>query len=213
MARGKLTVLDHLTAPTVSPEILRVRASYWTTVAERNARHGRHEQAARLYQNCAAMRYQADLMEREPVVSIVPAVVPVRAKKLDAGRFWELHSIAVSSIRSVYGETWKLTAPYGETIVVSVPAGLRSCKGPRGGTIRWGRDHRMPAASHWPNGRIPGTLEIGTDSPRETKKRAWGAGMKYPTYAAWQDAWAKKNGLVRVDGIFLPKAEAMRLAA
>src|SRR5258708_5754945 len=64
------TILDQLTAPTVTPDVLRVRAEYWRGVADRHDRHGRNDQAARLRANCDAMERQAIEMQTMPVVSI-----------------------------------------------------------------------------------------------------------------------------------------------
>lgn len=211
----KPTILDHLTSPTVTPEILRVRASYWNTVAARNERYGRVAQADRIRRNCMALRMQAEAMERDTVVSIVAPGRKAATKKAPgpgAPRFWELHAEAVRSIRARYGGNWKCAAPHGETVLVSLPAGLRSCKGPLGGTIRWGRDHRMPAALYWPDGTIPCDLVTSIDPPRATGGREWGdrrlGGVCNTGYAEWQDAWAKRNGLVKRGGRFFAPSES-----
>ena len=210
----KSTVLDCLTAPEATPEILRVRAAYWATVADRNARAGRIDQARRLRVNCRAMRRQAADLERPvtPVVSAAlasPRRVPaVRRRELGAERFWAACAAAVDAIRARYGDNWKIHAPVGETVVATVPGKLRSYRTARGTVIRFRADHRLPAAKYWPDGSIPGDLAFVPDYPRETRNSPWGPGTCFETYAAWQSDWARRNGLVQVGAAWITVAEA-----
>jgi hypothetical protein len=113
-------------------------------------------------------------------------------RRLGAREFWDMHAIAVQAIGNVYGAGWKCRAPLGETVLATVPAGLRSYKTPTGSTIRWLRDHRMPAAQFWPGGVLPAGLILSEDGPRETKPRAWGncpnGGWGNDGYTAWAKA-------------------------
>jgi len=145
----------------------------------------------------------ADLIAQ--ITAAIPA--PAKAKpeprkstpstrRLGAREFWDMNSFAVHAIVNVYGTGWKCRAPLGETVLASVPAGLRSYKTPTGSTVRWLRDHRMPAARFWPGGALPAGLILSEDGPRETKPRAWGNspndGYGNDGYAAW----AKAKGIL-----------------
>lgn len=89
-----------------------------------------------------------------------------RMVRISALEFWRRHGMAVQAIRAVYGGGWKCRAPFGETELATVPAGWRSCKTERGTVLRWGRDHRVPAACYWPDKRLPAGLAITPDYPR-----------------------------------------------
>lgn len=89
-----------------------------------------------------------------------------RVVRISALEFWQRHGAAVEAIRAVYGNGWKCRAPFGETELATVPPGWRSCKTERGTVLRWGRDHRVPAARYWPGQRLPLGLSITPDYPR-----------------------------------------------
>lgn len=115
-------------------------------------------------------------------------------RRIGAREFWDMLAIAVHAINYVYGTGWKCRAPLGETVLASVPAGLRSYKTPTGSTVRWLRDHRMPAARFWPGGVLPSGLIVSEDGPRETKPRAWGNSPNGGYGNDGYTAWAKAKG-------------------
>jgi len=216
----KATILDQLTAPMITPDLLRVRASYWRIVADRHVRARRLAQADRLRINCEAMERQALEMETAPVTSIVPraakAKAAPRSSGIGASRFWDLHGQAVASIRLHYGPNWHCAAPRDMTIAVSLPPSLRSCIGPLGGKIRWGRDHRMPAAMFWPNGTLPDGLIVAPPSPppRPAHPLALGIERDNPMYAAMLEAHRQAWGLIDAgDGVLITDIEHNRAMA
>jgi hypothetical protein len=85
---------------------------------------------------------------------------------ISALEFWRRHGIAVEGIIAVYGRNWKIKAPIGETELVIVPAGWRSCRTERGTLLKWGPDHRVPAARYWPSQILPPALTVTPDYPR-----------------------------------------------
>ena len=96
------------------------------------------------------------------------AVRKAIASRMDAATFWTLHAKACTAINAVYGDQWRVKAPFGETTLISAPAPLRKMKTERGTVITWRRDWRMPAAQFWPGGSMPTELEICADYPRST---------------------------------------------
>ena len=129
----------------------------------------------------------ADLIAQitAPMPAPIPAPIPAPAKakpkakarevtpsnrRLGAREFWDMHAIAVRAIGNVYGAGWKCRAPLGETVLATVPAGLRSYKTPTGSTIRWFRDHRMPAAQFWHGGVLPAGLILSEDGPAKPNR-------------------------------------------
>lgn len=106
-----------------------------------------------------------------------------KAPGMDAPEFWRLHGLAVQQIYWRYGSNWKVSAPFGETVLVSLPAQFRSWKNERGVTIKWGRDHRIPAACFWKGERLPDGMVITPDYERAV---IWsGYGPPEPKPAAW----------------------------
>lgn len=219
----KATILDQLTAPTITPDVLRVRASYWRLVADRHVRAKRLAQADRLRVNCEAMERQAFELETPLVpspLSAVPRAVKakaaLRSSRIGAARFWDLHTQAVASICSHYGLNWHRDAPRDMTISVSLPPALRSCTGPRGGTIRWGRDHRMPAAMWWPQGKLPEGLILAPPlpAPRPAHPLALGIERENPIYAAMLEAHRQAWGLIDAgNGVLITDIEHNRSLA
>jgi len=88
--------------------------------------------------------------------------------RIGALEFWRRHGLAVDAIRAEYGDNWKIKAPYGETEIVSVPNGWRSCTTERGTKLNWPRDARVPAARFWADGKLPPALTVIPDYPRST---------------------------------------------
>lgn len=216
----RMTVLDALTSPTITPDILRIRIEYWLKVADRNERNGRVEQAKRVRRNCKAMKQQGRAIAVEAVSVITPQVAPVEVPagkvkrvatpKIAPVDFWDLRDDAIDAIVEVYGTTWKCMAPIGETTLMTVPVRLRSYKTERGGQVRYRADHRFPAAKYWCHGVIPGDCIETPDYARDTRACEWGPGTKYPEYLAWQSAWCRANNLTRSGdtGIFTAKLAA-----
>lgn len=102
-------------------------------------------------------------------LAAVPARKAPTARRtggINAFQFWAQHGKAVEAIIAAYGLSWKVRAPHGETVLATVPTCWRSGKTERGGIVRWSKDHRMPAARYWPEGRLPTGLEITPDYPR-----------------------------------------------
>jgi len=93
---------------------------------------------------------------------------PLRAAvaRLDALAFWRAHGKAVAAVGAVYGLGWACRAPLGETVLATVPGGLRSHKTEQGTVLRWKADHRMPAGQYWPGGSLPDGLVLTPDTPR-----------------------------------------------
>jgi hypothetical protein len=220
----KPTILDQLTAPMITPDVLRVRASYWRTVADRHVRARRLAQADRLRANCEAMERQARELETTPApASIATGSIAIGRSKsaprscvVSASRFWELHSQAVTAIRSVYGANWRCHAPRDKTADVSLPPALRSCTGRLGGKIRWGRDHRMPAAMFWPHGMLPDGLIIAPPLPPERPGHpaAHGIDRDSPLYGAMLEAHRLAWGLIDSgNGVLITEIEHNRSLA
>lgn len=139
-----------------------VRANDPDTIA---ALHKAEEQFRRLQ----AM-VQANMTELEGYRAVAAAKAAKASQKgrIGALEFWRRHGLAVDAIRAVYGDNWKIKAPYGETEIVSVPDGWRSCTTDRGTKLKWPRDARMPAARFWTDGKLPPALIVVPDYPRST---------------------------------------------
>ena len=141
-----------------------------------------------------------------PVAAAVPAKVakPKAAKpKLGALEFWRIHSVAVANITAEFGSAWKVNAPIGRTVLVTLAACYRSCKTERGVTLRWSRDARIPAAEYWPGAAYPEGVEVlHSDYAREhpiLAKSATG-----PVTPIGHDAaWHIEHGYVLHNGIWV----------
>lgn len=107
----------------------------------------------------------AELAAHKAAVASKPATKRHKAG-ISALEFWRRHGIAVEGIIAVYGRNWKIKAPIGETELVIVPAGWRSCRTERGTLLKWGPDHRVPAARYWPSQILPPALTVTPDYPR-----------------------------------------------
>lgn len=115
----------------------------------------------------AIKRASATLRKAIKLLEAVPSSgAPV---KVDAERFWDLYCAAVSAIRAELGDHWTIK---GETVLFSLPPRLRSYRGPKGGTIRYRRDHRAPAARYWPGGVIPAGVEMAAGKPPTYSREA-----------------------------------------
>lgn len=93
---------------------------------------------------------------------------------INAFQFWAQHGKAVEAIIAAYGLSWKVRAPVGGSVLATVPTCWRSGKTERGGIVRWSKDHRMPAARFWVDGKLPEGLEITADYPRSSTPVAYG---------------------------------------
>ena len=155
-----------------------------------------------------ALQWDGRPAPAEVPTAILRKRVAVKPKAIGAETFWASHGHAVAACAGRYGENWRIAAPMGETVLVTLPAKLCAYKGPLGTTIRYRRDHRMPGARYWPEGRLPDGVMVVRDYPRETKDREW-ADNRYtsgynPGYAEWLERWSERNGLVRHNGAFVP---------
>lgn len=139
------------------------------------------DRARRLQAMAQAVRQVAaqDVLQVPAPVAAGGVVVPMRkraaagrpvaapkAPKLTAWEFWRMHGQAVDAVRAVYGDAWKIRAPFGDTVLAMLPAGFKSAKTERGTVIKWASGYRMPAAKYWPDGRLPDGLVIEADYPR-----------------------------------------------
>lgn len=139
------------------------------------------DRARRLQAMAQAVRQVAaqDVLQVPAPVAAGGVVVPMRkraaagrpvaapkAPKLTAWEFWRMHGQAVDAVRAVYGDGWKIRAPFGDTVLAMLPAGFKSAKTERGTVIKWASGYRMPAAKYWPDGRLPDGLVIEADYPR-----------------------------------------------
>lgn len=157
------------------------------------------ERARRWKAMAAAVRKTLDRSAYEAAPPVAkPRKAAPKAKAMGAFEFWDLHGQAVTAIRAVYGDRWRVAAPFGETALVTLPANLCSGKTERGTTIRWPRDGRMPAAQYWPGGKLPDGAVITPDYPRAAalpmirKGVAW---VHDPSANPKRDAdWHKAHG-------------------
>lgn len=95
------------------------------------------------------------------------AVRVLRTPRMGALEFWHHRRLAVEAIGAVYGKDWAVKAPFGETVLVTVPTCWRSATTKRGTKLTWNKDGRMPAARYWPAGALPAGLAISDDYARE----------------------------------------------
>lgn len=94
-----------------------------------------------------------------------PARRSKRGAEMSAPAFWAAYAAAVASIREQYGANWKITAPLYKTVLVTLPAKLRSYKSDRGVTIKYRADHRIPGPGFWPC-ELPAGLVLSVDPER-----------------------------------------------
>ena len=84
---------------------------------------------------------------------------------------------AVRAAQAAVGDRWAFVP--GASVLVVLPAALRSYKSERGTVIRTRRDARVPAARFWPGGEIPagavlvGDYPISRATEREARRAAW----------------------------------------
>jgi hypothetical protein len=156
----KTTILDKLTSPTVTPDILRSRAGYWRVVADRHVRADRIAQADRLRVNCDAMEQQAAEMETSRVVTFSAkrrrkgalAIADTRYTFKGYADFQAAYLIAKQAALRVCGERWYLDPQ--ACIKARVPPSWVSCV-ILGRPSRTPRDLNFPAAEFWPRGALP----------------------------------------------------------
>jgi hypothetical protein len=77
----------------------------------------------------AALRRSIAAVIEATALKLVKTTKPAM---LGALAFWSDHSLAVAAITARYGAAWKVTAPFGETVLATLASGLRSCKTERG---------------------------------------------------------------------------------
>lgn len=142
---------------------------------------------------------QLEALTRQLAEGGKPKAATSRAKgAMTAIELWDRYGQAVNAIVAVYGTHWKTVAPLGDTVLVTVPAGLRSAKGKvKGVIIKWGQDHRMPAARFWPGGVLPSRLIVHADYVRED--------INNPAHR--DAAWHRANGYVWHGGEWLREVE------
>jgi hypothetical protein len=119
-----------------------------------------------------------------------------RPAKLDALAFWRIHGEAVDAIRAEYGDTWRIAAPFGKTVLVTTAANYRATRKVAGTEIKYPRDMRFPAASYWPGGAFPEGVTVEVDYPREDPATAILHRTGKPP--ARTDEWHLDHGYVRV---------------
>jgi hypothetical protein len=151
----------------------------------------------------AAVQTVAPVKAEKPARGRVakPAKVAKVAKvpAIDAMEFWRLHGEAVECMISIYGRNWKVRAPMGETSLVTITK-YRSHKTERGTMLRWGKDHRFPAARYWQGGVYPEGVETLQDYARDTG---------VPDAGNRSDDWHLAHGYVMRDGNWMPDIMAV----
>jgi hypothetical protein len=151
---------------------------------------------ATLAANCSDYHNHADFAQlRAAIAQAVETAAPKPAKApkaMGALAFWAAHGEAVASIIRRYGPGWKIKAPSGETEVVTLASGLRSCKSQRGTLLKWGKDHRVPAAVYWPGGTLPIGVEVVIDYARDNSAAVYGP-------SGHSTEWHLAHGYVRND--------------
>lgn len=132
---------------------------------------------------------------------------------IGALEFWHMHGQAVDAIRAVYGDLWRIKAPFGETELVQVPACWRSYTTERGTKLKWSADQRMPAAAYWPSRVMPKDLTVVPDYPRHTAASpaehdaAWHRTHGYVLCGkTWINGLLVQSQLAHEDGIVLERA-------
>lgn len=95
-------------------------------------------------------------------------------------------------VHATYGNRWRVMAKPAETVLVRLPASVCKYVGPRGGTIRYNRDQRLPAAKFWPGGQIPSVKGIEF-APPAPPKSTWEG--QHPLLVQLQEAreWHEAN--------------------
>lgn len=156
------------------------------------------ERARRLRAMAEAVRQvaAADVLAPASTAIVVPlrkrsvgkaAQMAPKPAKVGAWEFWRLHGRAVGAVRAVYGDAWKIRAPFGDTVLATVASGWKSAKTERGTVVKWPADGRMPAAKYWPGGELPAGLVISADYARVsgecTRKLARG---RFRTTMRWR---------------------------
>lgn len=106
-------------------------------------------------------RMQADLLTAADLAEAASKPKKVSVKRGAAEAFFDALQIARKAIEEAEGTSWAIR---GLGVWASLPTGLRSFKGPRGGTIRSRRDMRVPPAEYWPDGKIPAALTLAQPS-------------------------------------------------
>lgn len=142
-----------------------------------------------------------ELQEARRKLAEVPAQKPpkvLRRGKLEVMEFWAKHGEAVNAIISVYGLDWKTRAPFGDTVLVTLPPGWRSAKTgvlreDGGNAVRWRKDGRMPAARFWPGQKLPDALLVEPDYEREYLWDGYGPPEAHRPHNA---DWHKAHGYV-----------------
>jgi hypothetical protein len=161
------------------------------------------------YRELAALRdtAPAEVVEIAPAkakITKARAIKPAKPVKLSALDFWQLHGQAVERIRSEFGDSWRVAAPFGRTELVTLASGYRSVKTERGTLLKWPRDMRVPAADYWPSGAFPEGVTIEADYPREDPAiatAAWKAqrtGDTAPKLVERSADWHREHGYTLV---------------
>lgn len=127
-----------------------------------------------------------------------PPRVPRRGSKLEVMEFWAKHGEAVNAIIAVYGLNWKTRAPFGDTVLATVPLGWRSAKTgvlreDGGNAVRWRKDGRMPAPRFWPGQKLPDALLVEPDYERAYLWDGYGPPEAFRPHDA---DWHRSHGYV-----------------
>lgn len=106
-------------------------------------------------------RMQADLLTAADLAEAASKPKKVSVKRGAAEAFFDALQIARKAVAEAHGRSWAI---HGFGTWASLPTGLRSFKGPRGGAVRSPRDMRVPPAEYWPDGKIPAALTLAQPS-------------------------------------------------
>lgn len=193
---------------------LQIVSAELSAMAERSASNARIARTTRQYRQSERHAAAADkLLALQALVSAsiveldayrtAVTTKPAKAKRaapvtaMDALQFWSQRSEAVAAINLIYGAQWSISAPTGETLLVSLPAKYRAYTTERGTKLRWNKDQRIPAARFWPKGELPAGLEITPDYARHPMERANEFTTRMvPAQITHSDAWHIEHGYV-----------------
>jgi hypothetical protein len=168
----------------------------------------------------------AGVAPMDPAAPIAPAVVdkpvsvkPKPAVKASRGSLLEQYRAAVAAAAAEYGDGGNYPKPHGWSatdcawIIATMPKGWIPVRTVNGTRIKTPHERlRVPAARYWAGGVLPAAVRECIDPPAGTDECQWGEGQKFETYQAWQNDWARRNGLVFTQGIWIP-AEHIAQAA
>ena len=141
------TQTSHLTLNDVAE-----RLGGWAATAERQAAATGSDSAVRYSTTAGKFRE----LQAAIVAALAQQPVAKRATKarsiMGAEAFFDTFQAARRRVCELHGDRWVVA---GLSRWATVPAGLRSFKGPMGTTIRLPRDIRLPPADCWVGGVIP----------------------------------------------------------